>query len=536
MSPWARLGEARPSGVEVALVDDPARSLGPEMHWVPGGETRFMALERFDRGSGQRAFNPPRDVRAASALGKHPTASPARDVPENRRPGPRMTAWRSPGEFAQARLAVLALARISTTRMTSTAPAHRRSEAPSRYAASAALFRRACHVIPGGYHLSGRPLLAPEDSPMYIERGAGSRCWDLDGNEYTDYVLAFGPHLLGYARPEVDAAGIAQLRRGTPLSMNHPLHVQFIERLVARFPGAEMGHFFRSGSEATTAALRIARRATGRRRVIRCGYHGWHDRCLPQDPGVPDGLAGQVLELPANEPERLGDLLRRHPGEVAAVIVAPEMLYPLRREVFVALAERSREHGAVFILDEVKTGFRAPGGSIQSHLGFSADLTTLGKALGNGWAVAAVVGRRRVMQHAAELHLSGTYHGDTAAMAAAMATLDILDREDVPARVARLGERLISGLGAAARAHGVPATAFAEPMPAMPFLRFEHPDAALNDRLRQIFYSEVLAHGVLFHPRHLWFLSHAHHDADVDATLAVASQAFASLRHTLTAS
>lgn len=424
--------------------------------------------------------------------------------------------------------------------MSSAAPAIRESflekETSGRYAASAALFRRACEVIPGGYHLSGRPLVTPEDSPMYIERGAGSRCWDLDGNEYIDYVLAFGPHLLGYARPEVDAAGIDQLRRGTPLSMNHPLHVRFIERLIGRFPGAEMGHFFRSGSEATTAALRIARRATGRRRVIRCGYHGWHDWCLPLDPAVPDGLAPQVQELPAAHPERLGDLLRAYPGEFAAVIVAPEMLYPLRREVFVALCETTREHGAVFILDEVKTGFRAPGGSIQHHLEFEADLTTLGKALGNGWAVAAVVGHRRVMQHGAELHLSGTNHGDTAGMAAAMATLDILDREDVTGHVWRLGERLISGLNAATQAHRLPATAFAEPMPSMPFLRFEHPDPAVNERLRRCFYVEVLARGVLLHPRHLWFISHAHDEADIDRTLAVADLAMAAARAALAGS
>lgn len=365
---------------------------------------------------------------------------------------------------------------------------------------------------------------------MYIERGLGSRCWDLDGHAYIDYVMAFGPHLLGYACAEVDDAAISQLRRGTPLSMNHPLHVRFIERLVGRFPGAEMGIFFRSGSEATTAALRIARRATGRRRVIRCGYHGWHDWCLPLDPDVPEGLAPQVLELPASEPHRLPELLRAYPGEFAAVIVAPEMLYPLRREVFAALAEQTREHGAVFILDEVKTGFRTPGGSVQQHLDFVPDLTTLGKALGNGWAVAAVIGDRATMAPAAEMHLSGTFHGDTAAMAAAMATLDILDREDVPGHVWRLGERLISGLDAAARANDLPARAYGEPIPSMPFLRFEHPDPATNNRLRDMFYTDVLAHGVLLHPRHLWFVSHAHSEADVDRTLAVAAAAMAATR------
>jgi glutamate-1-semialdehyde 2,1-aminomutase len=398
-----------------------------------------------------------------------------------------------------------------------------------RHAASAALFRRAVELIPGGYHLSGRPLLTPEDSPMYIERGAGCRCWDIDGHEYLDYFMAFGPHLLGYAHPEVDAAAIDQLRRGTPLSLNHPLHVRFIERLVGRFPGADMGLFFRSGSEATTAALRIARRATGRRRVVRCGYHGWHDWCLPLEPAVPAGLADQIVELPAAHPEALDALLRAHPGEFAAVIVAPEMLHPPRSPVFAALIERAHEHGAVFILDEVKTGFRIRPGSMQQHLGIVPDLTTLGKALGNGWAVAAVIGAREVMQQAAGLHLSGTYHGDTASMAAAMATLDILDRTDVTGHVWRLGERLIAGLQAAAQAHGAPATAYGEPLPPMPFLRFTHPDPAINDRLRDRFYAESLAAGILLHPRHLWFISHAHQEADIERTLSVARAAMATL-------
>ncbi len=360
---------------------------------------------------------------------------------------------------------------------------------------------------------------------MYIERGAGSRCWDIDGNEYIDYFMAFGPHLLGYAHPEVDEAAVAQLRRGTPLSMNHPLHVRFIERLLGRFPGAEMGTFFRSGSEATTAALRIARRATGRRRVIRCGYHGWHDWCLPLEPAVPAGLAEQVVELPADRPEQLEALLHAHPGQFAAVIVAPEMLHPPRPEVFARLAEQTREHGAVFILDEVKTAFRTRPGSMQQYLGLVPDLTTLGKALGNGWAIAAVIGSCEVMRHAAGLHLSGTNHGDTASMAAALATLDILDRRDVVGNVWRLGERLIAGLDAAARAAGVPAAVYGEPLPPMPFMRFTHPDPARNDRLRDCFYAEMLAQGILLHPRHLWFISDAHQDADIDRTLAAATVA-----------
>lgn len=361
---------------------------------------------------------------------------------------------------------------------------------------------------------------------MYMARGEGARCWDVDGHEYLDFIGAYGPFLLGYAHPLVDAAGCAQIARGNLLSLNHPLHVEFAERLVLRFPGAEMAAFFKTGSEATTAALRIARAATGRRSVVRCGYHGWHDWCLPLEHFVPSGLGEQVLEIDVSHPEALEALLRNAPSAVAAVIVAPEMILPTRASVFHALLSATHAHGAVFILDEVKTALRIKPGSFQQHVGIRPDLTTLSKALGNGWPIAAVVGTREVMEAAAGLHLSATYHGETAAMAAAMATLDFVETHPVAEHVWALGQRLIDGLNAAAERHQIPAVAFGEPLPPMPFLKFTAPDPALNERLKTRFYREVLAQGVLLHPRHLWFVSYAHRVEDIDRTLAIADAAF----------
>jgi len=389
---------------------------------------------------------------------------------------------------------------------------------------SQALLQRARGLFPGGHHLSGRPLLGPDAAPMYLERGRGCRVWDVDGREYVDYFMAFGPHLLGYAEPEVDDAAIAQLRRGGLLSLNHPLHLEFLERLIARFPGAEMGVFCKTGSEATTAALRIARRATGRRVVARCGYHGWHDWCLPLAPDVPDGLADQVLEFTA-DPDSLAAALASRPGEVAAVIVAPEMVRRPSRAAFHELAALARAHGAVFVMDEVKTALRVAPGSMQQRYEVVPDLTTVSKALGNGWPIAAVVGTRAVMQHAAGMHLSATFHGDTAAMAAALAVLTIVDRDDVQGHVWRLGERLIAGLNAAAARHGVEAEAYGEPLPPMPFMRFARPAAA------DAFYAACVARGVLLHPRHMWFISRAHTPADIEATLAAADEAMALAAH-----
>jgi glutamate-1-semialdehyde aminotransferase len=387
---------------------------------------------------------------------------------------------------------------------------------------SARLLARARERIPGAHHLSSRPLLADGGGPIYFTRGAGARIWDVDGNEYVDFFMGFGPFLLGYAHPEVDAAAVEQLRGGSLLSMSHPMHVRFVEALVDWFPGAEMGLFFKTGSEATTAALRIARRATGRRIVVRAGYHGWHDWCLPREPYVPAALDEQVLEFTPDDPTSLDRIFTECSRAIAAVIVAPEMLRSLTPARLAALQARTARAGAVFILDEVKTAFRTQPGSVQQRFGLTPDLTTVSKALGNGWPIAGVVGKRAVMEAAADLHVSATFHGDTAPMAAALAVMRIIRREHADETAWRLGARLIDGLLRIARAHGVDAQAYGEPLPPMPFFRIA------DDRRRERFYGEMLARGFLLHPRHMWFVSAAHTDEDVTRLLDAADE---SMKH-----
>jgi glutamate-1-semialdehyde aminotransferase len=395
----------------------------------------------------------------------------------------------------------------------------------SRYSRSEAWFARARAVIPGAFHLTGRRLLTVGTAPLYFERAWGCRAWDVDGHEYVDFLMAYGSSFLGYARPEVEDAAYARAGSGRLFSMNDPKHVEFIEALLPRFPGMQMGTFFRSGSEATTAALRVARRATGRRRIARCGYHGWHDWCLPLEDFVPAGLDSQVPEFDANRPETLAELFARYPGEIAAVILAPEMVLPHAAEPFHRIQQLCRTHGAVFVLDEVKTGIRIAPNSVAERVGVVPDLLTVGKALANGFAVAALLGRREVMQSAAGMHLSATFHGDTAGMAAALETLRIVDACDAQAHVMDLGQRLIHGLNQAAREAELPAQAFGEPLPPMPFFKFTHADPVVNEAMTQTFYAEVLSRGVLLHPRHMWFISLAHQQSDIERTLDIAATA-----------
>jgi glutamate-1-semialdehyde 2,1-aminomutase len=348
---------------------------------------------------------------------------------------------------------------------------------------------------------------------------------DADGNEYIDYIMAYGAILLGYANAEVDAAAIEQLRSGMLLSLNHPLHQQFLLAVLARFPSAQMGFFMKTGSEATSAAVRLARRATGRHKIIRCGFHGWHDWCFPEDGSGPAGLPEQVLQLTDISADGLESLLAFHRSEVAAVILAPEMVLPLARAPLQDMIECAHRHGALFILDEVKTACRASGGSIQRQLGLAPDITTLSKGLGNGWPISAVIGRAEVMRAGQGLHLSATFHSDSAAAAAALACLRIIDREDVAGHVNRLGQQLIDGLNEVVARHRAPARADAAPIPAMPFLAFAHPDAQANDRLRTSFFRAMLEQGILLHPRHLWYITLAHKREDIERTVDAADKA-----------
>lgn len=379
--------------------------------------------------------------------------------------------------------------------------------------------------MPGGIHLSGRPLLRPDNSPLYFDKGLGSRCFDVDGNAYIDFIMAFGPFLLGYGNEEVNEAAFEQVRKGALLSLNHPLHLKFLEALLARFTHSDCGIFFKTGSEATTAAIRIARKYTSRRKIVRCGYHGWHDWCLPLESFVPDGLAEQVLEFSPNTPDSLNEIMHHSGSEVAAVIMAPEMVANPTTEKFRQWMKLTADAGAVFILDEVKTAFRTQGGSIAGWLNLDPDMTTVSKALGNGWPVAAVVGKRKIMSSGAGMHYSATFHGETGAMAAALKVMEILDREPVALHVNKMGQMLIDGLNRIARAAHLHAVAYAEPVAAMPFLSWQHPDARINAILSDIFYQQMLQGGILMHPRHLWFTSYAHTAADISLTLKVAERA-----------
>jgi glutamate-1-semialdehyde 2,1-aminomutase len=403
-------------------------------------------------------------------------------------------------------------------------------------ARSEALMRRAAELFPGGVSSPVRAFGAVGGTPRVIERASGSRVWDVDGNELIDYVGSWGPAILGHAHPSVVAAIVAAAQRGTSYGAPTPGEVELAELIVAAMPSIERLRFVSSGTEAAMSAIRLARAATGRDRILKMagGYHGHADALLvqpgsgatgmPASAGVAAGAARDTLVAPYNVLDAVGRLLAAQ--DVAAVIVEPVAanvgVVPPAPGYLEGLRAATARHGTLLVFDEVITGFRVAHGGAQALFDVTPDLTVLGKIIGGGLPVGAYGGRADLMALVAPdgpVYQAGTLSGNPLAMAAGAATL----RELGPAtyeRLERSGARLANGLAAAARAAGVPAS-----VPRVGSLLTLELDGFPR------FFHAMLDRGVMLPPsRHeAWFVSAAHTDEDLDTTLDAARAALASL-------
>jgi glutamate-1-semialdehyde 2,1-aminomutase len=413
-------------------------------------------------------------------------------------------------------------------------------------ARSQALMARARDLFPGGVNSPVRAFGGVGGEPFVVERGLGARIRDVDGNEYLDYVLSWGPLVLGHAAPAVLDALRETMARGTSFGIPTGLEITLAELVRARMPHVEMLRFVSSGTEATMSALRLARAATGRELLLKFDgcYHGHADSFLvragsgvatlglPNSPGVPDALAALTLTTPFNDIAALTQTMDRHGDRVAAIIVEPVVgnagFIAPDPAFLPALRRLCNEHGALLIFDEVMTGFRiAPGGAAE-RFGVTADLTTLGKVIGGGLPVAAYGGRRDLMERIAPsgpVYQAGTLSGNPLAMAAGIATLTAL----TPALhddIARRTRALVEGLCGIAARRGVPFTAdsagsmfgyFFRAEPVRSFVDAKASDVALFRR----FFHAALERGVYLAPSpfEAGFLSAAHGDEDIAITL-----------------
>ncbi|GHJ29769.1 aspartate aminotransferase family protein [Streptomyces hygroscopicus] len=360
--------------------------------------------------------------------------------------------------------------------------------------------------------------------PVYGERARGARVWDADGNEYLDYILAYGTIILGHADPAVTKAAQQEIEEGFSITLRKRTHIELAERLVRIIPGAERVFLLKTGSDATSAAVRLARAYTGRDRVVRWGYNGWHDWAAQRPGGIPDTVRTQVDTFRYNDLDDLREVFRRHAGQVACLLLMPFELDSPEPGFLQGAIDLAHEHGALVVFDEMRSGFRVALGGAQELYGVRADLATFSKAMANGWAVSALTGRADVMAMVGQTHISSTFYSNSVSMAAAVATIDQLADGTVLDRVRRLGVRLQSGLTELVGRHGVPARV--RGVPQMPFLAFTHPDPGRSRAMQDAFFAETTRRGVLLHPTHHWFVCAATTDADLDHTLAACDAAF----------
>jgi glutamate-1-semialdehyde 2,1-aminomutase len=420
------------------------------------------------------------------------------------------------------------------------------------------LFERAKKYIPGGVNSPVRAFKAVGGTPVFIERSDGPYIFDSQGKRYIDYVLSWGPMLMGHNHPAVREAVIRQSAKGLSFGAPTELEIELAERICNIMPGMDLVRMVNSGTEATMSAIRLARGYTGRDAIVKfegC-YHGHSDSLLvkagsgaltlgvPSSPGVPAALADHTMTLTYNDIDGLRQTFAEHGERIACAIVEPVAgnmnCIPPATGFLQALREACTASGAVLILDEVMTGFRFGLQGAQGHYGIEADLTTLGKVIGGGMPVGAFGGKRDIMEQIAPLgpvYQAGTLSGNPIAMAAGLATLDIISQPGFYEPVFQHTAQLCQGLCDAADAAGVPFNTnhagsmfggFFTDEPSV--TRYSQVMACDNAAFNRFFHL-MLEHGIYLAPAsyEAGFMSSAHTDADIAETIATASAAFASL-------
>jgi glutamate-1-semialdehyde 2,1-aminomutase len=405
--------------------------------------------------------------------------------------------------------------------------------ATRRYVESERLLERALKVIPLASQTFSKSLTQyPHGvSPYFIVRGEGSRVWDVDGNEYIDFVNSLASVTLGYNDPDVTRAVQEQLAKGVIFSLPHPIEMEVAERIVAMVPCADMVRFGKNGSDATSGAIRLARAHTERGRVAICGYHGWQDWYIgstARNRGVPKATSNLTHGFLYNDIASLEKLFHEHSGEFAAVILEPmNVAYP-KTGFLEDVARLTRQHGALLVFDETITGFRYANGGAQEYFGVTPDLATFGKGLANGYPVSAVAGRRDLMKMMEEIFFSFTFGGETLSLAASAATLDKLLRENVCAQIAARGQTLIDGIKQRIGHHGVVDFISIAGHPSWSFLLLKDMPGVSQWEIKTLLLQELFARGILSLGTHN--LSYAHTVGDIDRLLTVYDEVFPLLR------
>ncbi len=399
------------------------------------------------------------------------------------------------------------------------------------------LFEEASRLIPGGVLGARKPAdFIQGEYPIFLESGKGCRLIDVDGNEFIDFLCGYGPIILGYREEEVDEAVYKQIKeKGFCFTLTQKYQNILAKKLTELVPCSELSIFLKTGSDASTASIRIARAHTNKLKVMRCGYHGWHDWCVEMKGGIPSKFYEDVFEFQYNDLGRLKDLMATHGAETAAIIMTP-FGHPNHRKMqepnpgfLEGVREIADKYGAVLIYDEIRTCFRLSMGGAQKLYGVTPDLTVLGKAMANGYPISVVTGKKDVMTAAADkLFISSTFFPNSEGFVAALKTIEILERENVLENIWEKGERFLKKLRAMVDEYNVGAELTG--VAPMFYVTFKEDETGAHKGKRKDFYTQLIRRGIFFAPYHHSYISYRHTEEDLEAALKVIDESLAFIK------
>lgn len=398
-----------------------------------------------------------------------------------------------------------------------------------RYHKSEELLERALKTIPLGSQTfsKSRTQYPYGVSPYFIAKGQGSHVWDVDGNEYIDFINSLAAVTLGYNDPDVTEAVRAQLEDGIIFSLPHPIEMQVAEKIIEMVPCAEMVRFGKNGSDATSGAIRVSRAYTCRDQVAVCGYHGWQDWYIGstvRNKGVPKATRDLTHTFKYNDTESLNKIFKEFSGQVAAVILEPMNTTEPKDGFLEKVKELTKKNGAVLVFDETITGFRYSNGGAQEYFGVTPDLATFGKGLANGYPVSAVAGKAEIMRLMEEVFFSFTFGGETLSLAAALATMTKLQREPVVETIKMQGQRLLGSLNDLIDKEKVNHIVSTAGHPSWSFLLIKDVEPYSQWEIKTLFLQEMFARGILTFGTHN--MSYSHSDGDLNKLLAAYNEVF----------
>lgn len=378
-------------------------------------------------------------------------------------------------------------------------------------------------LIPGAVAGIRRPYnFVPGEYPIFFKEAKGGKVTDVDGNEYMDMLCAYGPIIIGHREEEIDNAVIKQIQNnGFCMSLTQPVQNDLAKTLKRVIPSCEKAAFVKTGSDATSTAIRISRAYTNKVKVLRCGYHGWHDWCVEVKGGIPEKLYEDIHEFEYNKIEEVETLLKKYKDQVAAIIVTP-VGHPLAHEVqmpknnFLQEVQKlAKQHGSVLIFDEIRSGFRVSIGGAQKEFGVTPDLSVFGKAMANGYPISAVVGKAEIMDMlVSKVFLSSTFFPNSIDQIAALKTIEILERDKILDKIKEKGTMFANRVHKIAEQSKIDCTFSGGPW--MPYITFNKDKNNKYKEIRNEFYTQLIRRKVFLQPYHHGYIAYRHSEKDLN--------------------